>query len=115
LEHARILYFYHGGDETVLISSADWMPRNLDRRVELLVPVEDLSSRRRLIEILDTYFRDNQNSWRLDQDDSFHRVTPDSTAAKVRSQRVIYQSVIDSVAQAEQARRNTFQPHEANK
>src|SRR5258708_2162392 len=42
LEHSRIFYFYHGGDERVFISSADWMPRNLDRRVELLVPVEDI-------------------------------------------------------------------------
>ncbi len=41
LEHSRILYFHHGGDRRVFISSADWMPRNLDRRVELLVPVED--------------------------------------------------------------------------
>ncbi|NCS68177.1 polyphosphate kinase, partial [Candidatus Peregrinibacteria bacterium] len=47
LEHARILYFYHGGEEKVFISSADWMPRNLDRRIELLVPVEDTQSKRR--------------------------------------------------------------------
>ena len=52
LEHSRILYFHHGGDELVFISSADWMPRNLDRRVELLVPIEDPASRRRLIAIL---------------------------------------------------------------
>ncbi len=113
LEHARILYFYHGGDEMVLISSADWMPRNLDRRVELLVPVEDLSSRRRLIEILDTYFRDNQNAWKLGSDDRYQRIQPEGTAAKVRSQRVLYQSAVDAVTQAAQARYNTFQPHES--
>ncbi|MGE0758214.1 MAG: polyphosphate kinase 1, partial [Pirellulaceae bacterium] len=65
LEHARILYFYHGGDERVFISSADWMPRNLDGRIELLVPVEDPGARRRLISILDTYFRDNLKASRL--------------------------------------------------
>jgi len=113
LEHARILYFYHGGDEMVLISSADWMPRNLDRRVELLVPIEDLSSRRRLIEILDTYFRDNQNAWELKSDDRYHRIQAEGTAAKVRSQRVLYQSAVDAVTQAAQARYNTFQPHES--
>ena len=39
LEHARIFYFRNGGDEEVYLSSADWMPRNLDRRIELLFPV----------------------------------------------------------------------------
>jgi polyphosphate kinase len=59
LEHARILHFHHGGDELVFLSSADWMPRNLDRRIELLVPIEDPPARTRLIEILETYFDDN--------------------------------------------------------
>jgi polyphosphate kinase len=45
LEHARILHFRHGGDDRVFISSADWMQRSLDRRVELLIPVEDNRSR----------------------------------------------------------------------
>ncbi len=65
LEHARVLYFYHGGDELVFISSADWMPRNLDRRIELLTPIEDAPARRRLISLLESYFRDNQNAWEL--------------------------------------------------
>ncbi len=110
LEHARILYFYHGGDETVFISSADWMPRNLDRRVELLVPVEDLACRRRLLETLDTYFRDNQNAWRLKSDDTYERIQPSNSQAKVRAQRVLFQNAVEAVQQAEQARRNTFEP-----
>ena len=65
LEHARILYFYHGGDERIFISSADWMPRNLDRRVELLVPVEDKTCRRNLIAILKTALADNVKARRL--------------------------------------------------
>ena len=52
LEHSRILYFHHGGDRRVFISSADWMPRNLDRRVELLVPVEDRALKDRLLQTL---------------------------------------------------------------
>jgi polyphosphate kinase len=115
LEHARILYFYHGGDELVFIGSADWMPRNIDRRIELLVPVEETTSRRRLIEILDTYFRDNQNAWQLNPDNTYSRVQAEDTQAKVRSQRVLFQSAVQAVQQAEQARRNTFQPHEATK
>ena len=58
-EHSRVFYFYHGGDEQVFISSADWMPRNLDRRVELLVPVQDPAAKRRLIANLEAYLRDN--------------------------------------------------------
>ena len=59
LEHSRILYFHHGGDRRLFISSADWMPRNLDRRVELLVPVEDPVLKDRLLLTLKTYFKDN--------------------------------------------------------
>ena len=49
LEHSRIFYFHNGGDAKVFISSADWMPRNLDRRVELLVPVDDPHCRKKLV------------------------------------------------------------------
>ena len=73
LEHARILHFHHGGDERVFISSADWMPRNLDRRIELLVPVEDPPCKPRLIEILQTYFDDNVKARHLQADGSYTR------------------------------------------
>ena len=59
LEHARIIRFRHSGDEKLLISSADWMGRNLDRRVELLVPVQDADCKNRLNRILNSYFKDN--------------------------------------------------------
>ncbi|MCA9034097.1 MAG: polyphosphate kinase 1, partial [Planctomycetaceae bacterium] len=65
LEHARILYFYHGGDERVFISSADWMTRNLDRRVELLIPLLDDSCKRRAISILKACLRDNLRARRI--------------------------------------------------
>ncbi len=65
LEHARVIYFEHGGDPQMFISSADWMPRNLDRRVELLVPVLRTDYRKRLLSMLRTYFKDNTHSWRL--------------------------------------------------
>src|SRR4029077_3981023 len=58
LEHSRIFYFENGGDEEVYLSSADWMPRNLDRRIEIAFPVDDHASKKRLIETLDLYFRD---------------------------------------------------------
>ncbi len=111
LEHARILYFYHGGDELVFISSADWMPRNLDRRIELLVPVEDVASKQRLISILDTYFRDNQNSWELQPDGSYVRLLPNPDQTKFRSQKVLYESAVSAIQQVQRARQTTFEPH----
>src|SRR5208282_1553567 len=68
LEHSRIFYFHQGGESLVFISSADWMPRNLDRRVELLVPVQDAACQARLISILKTTFQDNVKARRLKPD-----------------------------------------------
>ncbi|ACL20143.1 Polyphosphate kinase [Desulfitobacterium hafniense DCB-2] len=58
LEHSRIFYFYHGGEELVYLSSADWMPRNLDRRVELLFPVENPDAKEEVKAILDIAWQD---------------------------------------------------------
>jgi polyphosphate kinase len=113
LEHARILHFHHGGDEQVFLSSADWMPRNLDRRVELLVPVEDPTCRRRLIQILDTYFRDNQNAWRLLEDGSYRRLKPSGKAPPFRAQVSLYEDALAATEQAERTKRTIFEPHQA--
>lgn len=59
LEHSRVLYFYNNGKEEVYLSSADWMPRNLDDRVELLFPVEDKSIKKRVTDILQISLQDN--------------------------------------------------------
>ena len=59
LEHARIFFFHHGGNHQLFIASADWMTRNLDKRVELMVPVTNGKLARRLKSILDACFRDN--------------------------------------------------------
>jgi polyphosphate kinase len=58
LEHSRIFYFYNDGEKVIYLSSADLMPRNLDRRIELLFPVEDENNKSRLISILDAYLKD---------------------------------------------------------
>ena len=70
LEHSRIFEFRNGGDVETYIGSADWMPRNLDRRVELVVPVSDPEHRVRLGQILDTLFADNVKSRELRSDGS---------------------------------------------
>ncbi len=74
LEHSRIYYFENGGVPDVLIGSADAMRRNLDRRIEVLVPVEDprLVSHIRH-QILETYLKDDVNNWELDADGHYHR------------------------------------------
>lgn len=66
LEHSRIYYFRNGGDDEVLLGSADLMPRNLDHRVEVLFPVRDEQLRRAIVdEILEVHLRDTANAWRL--------------------------------------------------
>jgi polyphosphate kinase len=113
LEHARILHFHHGGDDRVYISSADWMPRNLDRRVELLIPIEDASCKTRLLQILETYFRDTEKAKRLLPDGRYQRVRGSRGKSTVRSQEALYQQACQRVKQAEQSQRTVFEPHRA--
>ena len=70
LEHSRIIQF---GPEDCWIGSADWMPRNLDRRVEALVPIEDPALRDQVRWMLDVLLADNQNAWHLNADGSWRR------------------------------------------
>jgi polyphosphate kinase len=113
LEHSRILYFHHGGDRRVFISSADWMPRNLDRRVELLVPVEDRALKDRLLQTLKTYFKDDVKSRRLLPDGGYKRLMPSAKRPAVRAQEVLYRLVCDAALVAEQSQRTVFEPHQA--
>ncbi len=76
LEHSRIFYFANGGGEEVYIGSADWMLRNLDRRVEIIVPIIDPSIRTYIKEeILELYLRDNFNSRALRADGSYKKIS----------------------------------------
>lgn len=73
LEHHRILYFKHGGDDKIFISSADWMPRNLNDRVELMIPIENGEQKERLYNILRLYLSDNQKSHIMRADGSYRK------------------------------------------
>ncbi|MFQ5340023.1 MAG: polyphosphate kinase 1 [Anaerolineae bacterium] len=87
LEHPRIFYFRNGGAGEVLLGSADLMPRNLDRRVEQLFPVEDPRLRRVLYEdILTTHLKDNQQTRRLLTDGTYEHVAPDPDGPALNSQ-----------------------------
>jgi polyphosphate kinase len=75
LEHSRIFYFHNAGDPQVYIGSADWMDRNLIRRVEVVFPVEPPELKQRLIkEVLATCLADNAKSRELLPDGSYRRV-----------------------------------------
>lgn len=110
LEHSRIVYFHHGGEEQVFISSADWMPRNLDRRVELLVPVEDSECRGALIAILKTCLKDTVKARRLLSDGSYERVKPARRGKPLRSQEVFYRQACEVAQQAQKNRYMMFEP-----
>jgi len=74
LEHSRIYYFYDDGNELIFLSSADWMPRNLRRRVELLFPIEDKQNRLKIKEILDISLRDTVKARILKRNGSYSRI-----------------------------------------
>ncbi len=93
LEHSRIYYFRNGGDEEILLGSADLMPRNLDGRVEVLFPVEDprlLAALRD--EILFRHLADNVGSWRLLPDGSYERIRPAAGEPRFDSQAWLLES-----------------------
>ena len=74
LEHSRIFYFYNEGHEDLFLASADWMPRNLNRRVELMFPVEDEDCRKRVIEVLETELNDTVRAHYLSPDGTYHKL-----------------------------------------
>lgn len=87
LEHARIFYFRYGGQNEVLIGSADLMPRNLDRRVEVIFPVEDPRWREVIVnDILGVGLRDNVQARRLLADGTYERMQPVDGVTAVNSQ-----------------------------
>lgn len=111
LEHARVFYFRHGGDDRVFISSADWMGRNLDRRVELLVPVEQDHAKGRLIRMLNAYFDDNTNASVL-KDDGSYRTVEDKKKKKnrFRSQEALYKEAHQIYQAHSDPRTTVFEP-----
>jgi len=87
LEHARIFYFEAGGKHEVYLSSADWMPRNFVRRIEVMFPIDDETLRARILkEILGTQLADNVRARVLLPDGTYQRVVPEKDAPRVRSQ-----------------------------
>jgi polyphosphate kinase len=86
LEHARIFYFKQSGSPIVFIGSADLMQRNLSKRVELLIPIDDGAAHKRLVSILETHFADNTQAHDLQSDGRYIAVKTEDGAKLVRSQ-----------------------------
>ncbi len=89
LEHSRIYYFHNQGQEEVYIGSADWMTRNLDRRVEAVVPVEDPEIVKDLQEILGVMLADNRQAWDLQPDGRYIQRHPGDNAKEQCSQKIL--------------------------
>ena len=73
LEHSRIFYFKNNGIDEIYMGSADWMPRNLDRRVEIVLPVEDERIKKEILHVLDLEFRDNVKAHILQPDGTYEK------------------------------------------
>ncbi len=111
LEHSRICAFYNGGSEKVYMASADWMPRNLDRRIELMIPVLDKEARRQMLKILKCYFKDNQKASRLLPDGAYERV--EKGKSPFRSQGELYRQACEAARLKEQTKPTVLEPYRA--
>ncbi len=74
LEHSRIFLFHNEGQQDLYLASADWMPRNLNRRVELMFPIEDIDCRNRVLEVLDVQLNDTIRAHFMNADGSYHKL-----------------------------------------
>ena len=87
LEHTRVFYFRSGGQEDLYLSSADWMNRNMMRRIEVAWPVLDPVLRQRIVdECLVAYLNDNTDAWLLNQEGSYQRAQPNKSDRKLSAQ-----------------------------
>jgi len=88
LEHSRAWYFHNDSDGDVLFGSADWMPRNLDRRIEAIAPLSDPGHRQAVRDLLELMWRDNRQAWELSADGTWRQRTP-SAEPEVATHRLL--------------------------
>jgi polyphosphate kinase len=91
LEHSRAFYFLNGGEEEVYIGSADWMPRNLDRRIEAVTPIDSAADRQALRDLLLFMWEDNRQAWELQADGTYVQRRP----AAPETERATHRSLIE--------------------
>jgi polyphosphate kinase len=113
LEHSRVYLFHNGGDEDVYLASADWMPRNLDRRIELMFPVDDPAGRQKVVTALRAMFRDTVKARWLGADGVYKRRRPRAGEPKCRVQQMLQEEAKRAASAARHRGTVVFQPQEA--
>jgi len=91
LEHTRCYYFHNNGNEELFCASADWMDRNMFRRIEIMFPIRDDRLKRRLMGDLDTYLADNTQAWELQSGGQYQPLTSTGAAAISAQQSLLRQ------------------------
>jgi polyphosphate kinase len=109
LEHSRVYYFRNGGDEEVYLSTADWMTRNLDRRIELLFPVSP-DCRKKVLEVVEFMFQDDVKARRLMPDGTYRRKRPARGEEPFRAQLRLYEQTRRSAERARSPGGEAFEP-----
>lgn len=101
LEHTRVWYFFNGGEENIYLTSADWMQRNLHRRIEVAFPIYTEALKRQIIDILKIQLADNQSAVWIDENlqNVFKQATGPTDAPPVRAQQAIYDYLKTSTGQ----------------
>jgi polyphosphate kinase len=110
LEHSRIFHFKNGGDEEVYLASADWMPRNLDKRIELFFPVEAPEGRQKVLAALDAILLDNVKGRRLQPDGTYKRRRPAKGEDAYRSQIELHREAKRALDRVRAGASVTFEP-----
>ncbi|MBE7437870.1 MAG: polyphosphate kinase 1 [Spirochaetales bacterium] len=114
LEHSRIFMFENETEQDIYLSSADLMPRNLNRRVEVFFPIQDVDHKKRIVQILESYFRDNHNARVMLPDGNWRRLQPARGEGRFSAQRYFREEAMKEFDENEKARqekrKNIFQP-----
>ncbi len=109
LEHSRIYHFHNGGQEEVYLSSADWMDRNFDKRLELLFPILATDCRKQVLAVLEAAFMDNVKAWQMEPDGSYVRVKTRKKAKPYRSQQKLYEAAGTAINLENRKRKAMFE------
>jgi polyphosphate kinase len=110
LEHSRVYYFLNGGDEQVYLASADWMTRNLDKRIELMFPIEDAAHKASVLHSLRSMFRDTVKARSLGADGVYRRAANAPNEAPCRAQQSLQEDARRRAAQARERAGVAFRP-----